>query len=117
MLKPKIVVHSQRGDYGRNTGVVIGLQFPEGGFSYIKGPLPFEQLPYNEWIAAPTIGGALGNEFLQAALDCAWSMGMRPLNWTDERPGEIKAMDNHLQDMRRLVFEGPMRVAISETGK
>lgn len=32
--------------------------------------------------------------------------GMRPKNWRNEALEQINAMDAHLQDMRRLVFEG-----------
>lgn len=54
---------------------------------------------------APTISGLSGNEFLQAALEAAWTAGLRPKNWRLETTEQVAAMENHLQDMRKLVFE------------
>lgn len=55
-------------------------------------------------VIEPTISGPAGNEFLQSALDAAWEAGLRPKNWKDERPAEVQALNNHLQDFRKLVF-------------
>lgn len=39
--------------------------------------------------------------FLQAALDAAWSLGMRPAGFADHT-NELAAIRAHLDDMRRL---------------
>lgn len=39
--------------------------------------------------------------FLQAALDLAWSIGMRPRGFADHT-NELKAVRDHLADMRKL---------------
>ena len=45
-------------------------------------------------------GGNLG--FLQAALDCAWSLGMRPSS--GDKHDDPEAIKRHLEDMRALTF-------------
>lgn len=47
-----------------------------------------------------------GTNFLQSVMDAAWEAGIRPSGYKDTERS-ITAMDAHLQDMRRLVFETP----------
>ncbi len=42
-------------------------------------------------------------ELVQAIMDAAWEVGMRPVGYEDER-SSVKRIENHLEDMRRLVF-------------
>lgn len=55
----------------------------------------------------PMLAGVAGfesndvREFLQACVDEAWSLGMRPKNF-EAASQELKAVRDHLQDMRRL---------------
>ena len=63
-----------------------------------------------------SIGGSLGNVIsyrdlrvghmtrgsAQFLMDRLWEMGIRPSD--QGTPGQMKAMDNHLQDMRMLLF-------------
>lgn len=39
--------------------------------------------------------------FLQAAMDCAWEMGLRPTGFADHT-NELMAVRHHLEDMRLL---------------
>lgn len=48
--------------------------------------------------------GEEASQFLQAMLDCAWDLGLRPTNKNPNKDGEISALKYHLEDMRRLVF-------------
>lgn len=54
-------------------------------------------------IREPSISGRDGRDFLQAALNCAWEMGLRPpgLEHTTET---IAATARHLEDMRAIAF-------------
>jgi hypothetical protein len=52
-----------------------------------------------------TFRGPMAEQFLQSALEEAWRVGLRPKNWRVETTEQVAAMDNHLQDMRRLVFK------------
>ena len=40
---------------------------------------------------------------VQQLMDDLWAQGFRPAEWGHE--GQVKALGDHLQDMRRLVFE------------
>ena len=49
--------------------------------------------------------------FLQAAVDVAWDMGIRPAHAQDST-NELSAVRYHLEDMRKLVLEtGAVRAA------
>lgn len=55
----------------------------------------------------PTITGQSGIAFLKSALQAAWDQGLRPEGCKDgtaETNARAAAVDNHLQDMRRMVF-------------
>lgn len=43
-------------------------------------------------------------QFLQAAMDAAWDMGLRPAQAKD-RSDELASVRYHLEDMRKLAFE------------
>lgn len=43
------------------------------------------------------------DQFLQAALDCAWEAGMRPRGFKDHT-NELTAVRYHLEDMRKLAI-------------
>jgi hypothetical protein len=103
MLKGKIIVEAMQDSFRRGSGVVVGLEGPEGRF--YAGKIEFHEVDEGSLVSTPTVGAEYGRDFLQAALDCAWQMGMRPTRWHDETPAEIKATRAHLQDLRVLVFE------------
>lgn len=54
-------------------------------------------------VTKPTLSGRDGRDFLQAALNCAWELGLRPpgLEHTTET---IAATARHLEDMRAITF-------------
>lgn len=85
-----------------------------GRHSFVVGPLtvvtPEPGAPYD----IPTLkesredtednlGDVTG--FLQAALEAAWDLGMRPRAYADHT-SELKAVRYHLEDMRSLAFKG-----------
>lgn len=88
----------------RGLEIAIAEISPSGDVIATVDPLAIRRQPDPTILSEPTLSGPMAAEFLQSALETAWEMGLRPKNWRDERPGEIKAMDDHLQDMRRLVF-------------
>lgn len=51
----------------------------------------------------PSIPHREAEQFLRAALNCAWDHGLRPDGYLDTRES-MKHVDAHLQDMRALVF-------------
>ena len=78
-------------------------------------PFTIKREPHNPaTMLMPTLSGPMAAEFLQSALETAWEMGLRPKNWRLETPEQIKAMDAHLQDMRRLVFGRPPVKSMSD---
>jgi len=104
MLKgDHIEVRAMRADYQRGFSVVVAVENEIDGSVSIAKPLVFEKHDM-AYLPTPTFDAAAGTQFLQAAMNCAWEMGLRPTNWHDERPGEIRAMGAHLEDMRKLVF-------------
>lgn len=49
------------------------------------------------------IAADVATDFLRAALNAAWEIGMRPDGFNDTRES-MAATNHHLQDMRALVF-------------
>ncbi|MBN2591624.1 MAG: hypothetical protein JXA96_17290 [Sedimentisphaerales bacterium] len=52
-------------------------------------------------------------EELQLLFNDLWHLGLRPTEGTDEYKSELKAMRNHLNDMRALVFTENKRVDLT----
>jgi hypothetical protein len=97
------------GPNGRS--VLIGLDHGNGRYAVVEPFImrAFDDSPINP---EPTIRGQEGNEFLQAALEHAWEIGLRPKNWRVETTEQVAAMTNHLQDMRALVFGKPPEIPL-----
>lgn len=64
----------------------------------------------------PAIDSSFGDRdaeaFLQAAMDCAWEAGLRPAGYKAEADGlrgQLSATQDHLHDMRALVYAGDMK--------
>jgi hypothetical protein len=111
----KIVVQSIVADYFEGRSVIIGAKNrATGRFAYVKGPMVMTELPPAELIAEPTIGRDMGTEFLQAALDHAWAIGLRPQNWKNDTTDEVAAVKAHLSDMRALVFDRDLKPRSNE---
>ena len=94
--------------YGDGRRVLIATVNDRDDITSVVPPFVFENATLNPSLIdggiMDTINGHYGQEFLQAALEEAWRVGMRPKNWRLETTEQVAAMDNHLQDMRRLVF-------------
>lgn len=94
--------------------VVYMLHTDHNGRRSLALPLQMEALtPGESFKGLPTLGANPGtwgdmsnpaedvNGFLQAALDTAWEMGLRPNGYTDNS-SELSAVRYHLEDMRTL---------------
>lgn len=109
-VRDRLAIFAHSTEYGRGLNVLICTVDYQDRIVAACSPLVFKGEVEPHAYIPPTLSGPPATEFLQAALDAAWKVGLRPTNWHDERPGEIKAKDAHLQDMRRLVFGGPQPV-------
>lgn len=103
----RIAIFASQQDYSRGLNLLLcTVDYQDRIVAVVKN-LTFEGDVDPHGFIEPTLTGPPASDFLQAALDAAWKVGMRPKNWRDERPEQVNAMDAHLQDMRRLVFGGP----------
>jgi hypothetical protein len=97
------VVYSERKYHSRS--VCIFMRHENGRESVAK-PLIFEDCT-DKFIETPTIGETRrgdGEAFLQACLDHAWEIGLRPSGFNDTTQ-QVAAIKSHLNDMRALVFK------------
>lgn len=77
----------------------------DGNERALARPLVFERVAEGI-LPQPTIGAGgviTGTEFLQAALNHAWEIGLRPAGFGDT-VNQVSALKDHLSDMRALVF-------------
>lgn len=92
-------------DFGRSCDLCIFTRDDYGNES-IAAPLVFSDCT-NPLIDKPTISGVRrdldGRAFLQACLDHAWDIGMRPAGYAGITE-QVAALKAHLDDMRALVF-------------
>lgn len=98
-------------DQSRNLFIVLDERFA-GGRVGVVAPLEITTRERGMAIDAPTLTQTYEqardnipdvDEFLQAALDCAWGLGMRPKGWNDRASDqELAAVRYHLEDMRAL---------------
>lgn len=103
---PDFMIYSECRNFRRQRDVII-IQRHGDGREFAAAPLVFTDCT-NLLIDKPTVaatGGDPGVQFLQAALDHAWEIGLRPRGFLDV-PNQVAAMRNHLNDMRALVFKG-----------
>lgn len=96
-MKPRdpIEVHAEYRDFGHALHIAVTI-----GDS-IAMPLQFQ--PMEGWATPPLVDARHGKEFMQAMLDRAWSLGLRPAGFHDV-PNTMAATNRHLEDMRTLVF-------------
>jgi hypothetical protein len=99
--------------WSRERNLYIGVQQLRGALSLV-GPLVLEEQPSGGAIPTdkPTLSetryeadDGLGDVtgFLQAAMDEAWRIGLRPTGFADHT-NELVAVRYHLEDMRRLAL-------------
>lgn len=109
-IRDRFTVLTNSSFYGRGRDVLLCMVDWQDRIVALVEPIQFERKPPEKLesiILPPTFSGPAGEEFLQSALEAAWKAGLRPKNWRLETTEQVAAMDNHLQDMRRLVFNGP----------
>lgn len=92
-------IWSEAVDYNRRRALTIVMRHADGRDS-AAAPLVFSDC--SETLAPVAMADA--GEFMQAMLDHAWSIGMRPAGFADV-PLQTQALKDHLQDMRALVFK------------
>lgn len=112
-IRDRFAVFSNSTMYRRGRDVLLAMVDYQGRIVATAPPLVMvydspEKLEMQ--MIPPTLSGAAGIEFLQSALEAAWEQGLRPKNWRLETTEQVAAMDNHLQDMRRLVFGQPVQL-------
>lgn len=101
----KYVVWSQIGDFRKRREVGIFIRHGNGNES-VAAPLVFTDCT-NMLVDKPTV--ADGVQFLQAMMDHAWEIGLRPAGFADV-PLQTRALMDHLHDMRALVFNRPQLI-------
>ena len=72
------------------------------GLAAIAEPLVMRPVEKGELVSEPTV--QLTMESAQALMDELWFCGIRPAE-AKGSAGELKAVEYHLEDMRRLVFK------------
>lgn len=83
----------------------------EGHLDVVK-PFEMTTIPHGGMIVEPSMGvlGDTSREesvaFLRAVMDQAWELGIRPTKFQDHT-NELKALRDHLQDMRKLAKVAP----------
>jgi len=102
-LNRRIVsVKSRFGFRHYGVDVLIGEQLEHGGPIVAAEPIKIVYSPVEEGrIMEPTF--SLELDQTQALMDELWREGFRP-SAGDGSPGELGAMNRHLEDMRELVF-------------
>lgn len=100
----QIKVYAEHGQFGRGCNVVIASTQPNGEVRIAKPLEMVDVHPQSLW--PETMTGDFGEQFLRAALNAAWGLGMRPDGFNDTTE-QVKAIKEHLADMRRLVFDEP----------
>lgn len=112
----KIFVAFAEDDYGRCGGLAFIKDEGDRGRSVLQADGIWHLVPPDKTIddtCGPTIKFNYGVEkfgILQSMMDMLWEKGIRP---QDKRypeeiellKGQMKLQDNHLQDMRKLVFK------------
>lgn len=107
-IRDRFAVFSNTTLFGRGTDVLLAMVDYQDRIVATSTAVAMEYKPADElaqFHLAPTFSGPAGTEFLQAALDAAWRAGLRPKNWRLETTEQVAAMRDHLNDMRRLVFD------------
>jgi hypothetical protein len=99
----KLLAHHQP---WRGIEIAIVTVNNAGDITSVAGPPTLKATDPGAMIA-PTLAGPDAQGFLQSALEAAWEMGLRPKNWRLETTEQVAALNNHLEDMRALVFATP----------
>lgn len=84
-------------DWGLYIGIRRGARFDQ------VDRFAFKTLEEGDAYEYPTLGAQEAEDFLRAALNCAWDAGLRPDGYLDVRES-MKATDAHLHEMRAIAF-------------
>lgn len=101
MLHNKMIFNFVRSWSRFGYDLSIGLKRQDGTVS-IMTPVSFRDMMPGEQIESPTVN--MSNENAQELMDAMWEAGVRPSNG-EGNVGQIGAMREHLEDMRRIVFK------------
>lgn len=100
-----VKIYIQQSNISRETSIYIFDGHPDGKRELAK-PIDLVFEPVNEAeVMEPTLSirGYPGNNFLQELSNALIEAGFRDKQVNNS--GEIKRLENHLDDMRRIVFE------------
>ena len=93
-------IRIQRDTFGYNQGLSV-LLFRVDGVKQYRGEISWvEHEPYTEVREAINLNGSMAQELM----DDLWQCGVRPSEGTGSA-GSLKATQDHLKDMQRLVFK------------
>ena len=91
----------------------IGMKNQDGSKSIME-PVVFRDMEPGELVKAPTVN--MTKEDAQELMDAMWNAGVRPSNG-EGNVGQIGAMREHLEDMRRIVFKGDVNPVLIPKAK
>jgi hypothetical protein len=94
-MADRIEVHAESDFIGNGHAVYI----IQGDSFYTLTPISFVA---GDLVTA-AIKGRDGTELLQAAMNCAWAAGIRPIGFSDTTE-QVRALERHLEDMRAIAF-------------
>lgn len=104
-MAKKIEVHSEQAMWRRDQRAIAIFLRDDTGREWLAEPLKFNDV--TDTLCGPSeytiTDGKLGMAFLQAVLEHAWSIGLRPVGFSDV-PLQVGAMKEHLNDMRAIAF-------------
>ena len=91
-------------DYYDLLGILVSEKDANGNRTHIAKPVDFEFVPHepHKLITRGTI--QLEIEQGKALMTALWDAGVRP-HGIGDKSSEIRRIENHLEDMRKLVFK------------
>lgn len=117
----KYRIYTEQQDYGRRTKLAILVEDANGTLA-VAAPLKFTRVDPSVLDATMTLEATAstanldGRALLQAMLDHAWELGLRPGGVPEaDTTKQVAALHRHLEDMRALVFEKPAPVGVLHT--
>lgn len=107
ILSNRFEVFARRANWAREIELVFMqlTHLEDGGIvQSVALPLTMKDLPSNAWAQQmePTV--RIHQDAAQQLMDELWQCGLRPSEGTGSA-GQLKAVQDHLADMRKLVFE------------
>lgn len=109
----RLDIYCERSAFRRNIAVLMRgrlAHHEDGDTVLVADPLNLRQVPYEEAVreipCEPTFTLTEGDA--QLFMDELWRCGVRPGDGTGST-GQLAATERHLEDLRRLVFEGAKR--------